>query len=94
MQRPGRPAIGETPMTPAERAAAYRARRKQAARKGVLAPVDERVAEVTSDTALLDTLRTAFSRRDRGNSLRVLRLLQERAQKFEDQLDLDLDAAG
>lgn len=83
-----RPLIGDAPMTPAERARAYRERRKISARNGVLAPVDDRVAEATSNTALLDTLRTAFARRDRKNSLRLLRLLAARAEEFEDQLDL------
>lgn len=83
-----RPTILSRPMTPAERARAYRDRRKKTARNGVLAPLDPRVDAVTSNTALLDTLRTAFARRDRANSLRVLRLLAARAQEFEDQLDL------
>lgn len=81
-------------MTPAERARAYRDRRKKTARNGVLAPVDPRVDAVTSTTALLDTLRTAFARRDRANCLRVLRLLAGRAQEFEDQLDLLDDSEG
>ena len=83
-----RPLLGDKPQTPAERARAYRERRKAVANLGVLAPVDPRVDAVTSTTALLDTLRTAFARRDRANSLRVLRLLTERAQAMEDQLDL------
>lgn len=85
-----RPPIGTRPMSQAERARAYRERRKAAAVNGVLAPVDPRVADATSTPALLDTLRTAFSRRDRRNSLRVLTLLRARAAEFEDQLDLDL----
>lgn len=89
-----RPTILSRPMTQAERAKAYRDRRKKAARTGVLAPLDPRVDAVTSTTALLDTLRTAFARRDRANCLRVLRLLAARAQEFEDQLDLLDDDDG
>lgn len=83
-----RPRIGDKPQTPAERARAYRERRKAVARRGVLAPVDPRVDAVTSTTALLDTLRARFALRDRGGCLRVLRLLTERAQAMEDQRDL------
>lgn len=80
--------IGDVAMTPAERARSYRARRKKAAAVGFLAPVDASIAEATSDMALIDALRWAFTSRDRRNGLRVLALLAQRAQQFDDQGDL------
>lgn len=79
--------IEAEPLTPAERAARYRASRKAAARRGRLAAVDPKTAADVSDHALLDTLRQCVTDRDRRNALRVLALLKKRIEAFEDQLD-------
>lgn len=82
-----RPRIEAEPLTPAQRAARYRASRKSAARMGRLAAVDPKTAAGVSDHALIDTLRQCVTDRDRRNGLRVLALLRKRVEAFEDQVD-------
>ena len=79
--------IFDEPLTPAERARRYRASRKVAASYGRLAADDPEAASRVSDHALVDTLRACLTDRDRRNGLRVLSILRERVESFEDQVD-------
>ena len=84
-RKPGRPpksAAGA--MTPAERARAYRERRKKLATgKALFAGIDDRVSNQVSTPAMIDALRDAFARHDHATGKRLLRELGQRLVMFD-----------
>ena len=77
--KPGRPPINAAgAMTPAERARAYRERRKLATGKALFAGIDPALTQQASTPAMIDALRDAFARHDHATGKRLLRELGQR----------------
>lgn len=79
-RKPGRPPKSEAgAMTPAERARAYRERRKKlATSKALFAGIDPKTSNQASTPAMIDALRDAFARHDHATGKRLLRDLGQR----------------
>lgn len=76
-KKPGRPLSGAAAMTAAERAAKYRAARREAAEAVARRP--ERSAPTASDVAILDALRLAVAQ---GSAARVWALTQTLRERY------------
>jgi hypothetical protein len=76
MKKPGRKPMGKVALTAAERAARYRAARRDAAEAAARRP--EKFAESVSDAAILDALRIAIAEGHAGRVWELTGVLRRR----------------